>query len=145
MSPFSRVATVALSLLLAGCAIDPKVVQAGPQTYMVSSDGGLTWTEATQTAREAVFHAANRYCAKRKLVMVPVSLDTHPSDIDGRFERVDLIFRALRRGDPEIARSQAVFRQHDPMVVRESIVNFIPDPADSQPERPTGRKSTPRP
>ena len=45
-----------------------------------------------------------------------------------RFDRADLVFRALRPGDPEIARSQAVFRQHDPMVVRESVVNFNPGP-----------------
>ncbi len=144
MSPLARVALLALSLLLPGCAIGPKVVQAGPQTYMVSSDGGLSLNETTEPAREAVFHAANRFCAKRKLVMVPVSVDTHPSEGDNHFERVDLVFRALRRGDPEIARSQAVFRRHDPMVVRESIVTFNPDPADNQSVQP-GRKSAPRP
>jgi hypothetical protein len=145
MSPLARVVPLALILLHAGCAMGPKVVQAGPQTYMVSSDGGLSWNETTAPAREAVFLAANRFCAKRKLVMVPVSVDTRPSEGDDRFERVDLVFRALRRGDPEIARSQAIFRRHDPMVVRESIVNFTPDPADTQPERPTGRRSAPRP
>ena len=144
MSPLARFAMLALILLHAGCAIGPKVVQAGPQTYMVSSDAGLSWSEATGSSRDAVLRAANRFCAKRKLIMVPVSLDVHPTDSEGLFERADLVFRALRRGDPEIARSQAVFRQHDPMVVRESIVNFTPDPADNQPDRQTGRKSAPR-
>jgi hypothetical protein len=145
MPPLARFAALALSLLLAGCAMGPRVVSAGPQTYSVSSDDGLSFSEGTGPAREAVFRAANRFCAKRKLVMVPVSLDVHPGDSDGHLPSVDLVFRALRRGDPEIGRSQAVFRHYDPMVVRESVVNFTPDPADSQPDRPTGRKSTPRP
>jgi hypothetical protein len=141
MHRLAPAAGFALSLLLVGCAMGPRVVPAGPQTYTVSSDGGLNLTTATSPAREAVFRAANRFCIKRKLVMVPVSLDEHPGQFGERLPSADLIFRALPPGDPQIARAQAIFRHYDPMVVRESVIKFTADPAD-QPRRTTG---TPHP
>lgn len=136
---------LALSWLLAGCALGPRVVPAGPQTYTVSAEGGLNWTEATSSAREAVFSAANRFCAERKLVMVPVSLDVHPGEWGERLASADLVFRALRPGDPAIGRSEAVFRHHEPLVVRESVVKFAPPPADTQPKRAGKSESGARP
>lgn len=132
MNRFPLVAGLAVALMFAGCALDPRVVPTGPQTYSVSSENGLSWKGTTAEAREAVFHAANRFCAKRKLVMVPVTLDVRPSESTERLPSADLVFRALRPGDPEIARSQAIFRQHDPLVVRESVVNFVPEQAPRQ-------------
>ena len=140
MPPLARLTALVLCLLPVGCALGPRVVAAGPQTYLVSSEGELSFSTATEPAREAVFRAANRFCTKRKLVMVPVSLDVHPGDLDGRLTSADLVFRALRPGDPQIAGSQAVFRHYDPMVVRESVVKYTPDPA----YRPSKPKSTPR-
>jgi hypothetical protein len=90
-------------LCIAGCA-GPEIVPAGPDTYTVSSGGGLGMTPATAPQRAAAFKAANAFCAKRGLVMVPVSVDTKPGEIGRHTAEVDLVFRALRPGDPDIKR-----------------------------------------
>lgn len=117
-----------VTLLVSGCANwGPQVQTAGPGTLTVTAEDQLKWNAATVPAREVVFGVANDYCAKRGLVMVPVSLDVRPGEIGLRAGSADLVFRALKPGDPAIARSQAIFRQYDPMVVRESVVKFNPD------------------
>ena len=118
---------VAVVLAFSGCASGPRVAPAGPQTHTVSAEDGLNWDTRTIPARERVFLAANRFCAKRKLVMVPVSLDVRPGEPGVRPATADLVFRALQPGDPAIGRSKAMFRHYDPMVVRESVVHFGPD------------------
>ncbi len=125
-----------LSLLIVGCAEwGPQVQSAGPQTYTVSAEDKLNWNTATTPAREVAFDIANRYCEKRHLVMVPVSLDVRPGEVGLRAGAADLVFRALHPGDPAIARSQAIFRQYDPMVVRESVVKFGTDGSE-RPAKP---------
>jgi hypothetical protein len=120
MNPFVRAFALAPVLMLAGCALGPRVVPVGPQTYSVSATDGLV----SAPAREVVLSTADRYCSKRKLVMVPVSLDVHPGTNRDPLATADLVFRALKPGDPEIGRSQAVFRHHDPLVVRESVLKL---------------------
>lgn len=127
MHRFAPLSVLCLGLLISGCATGPQVVSAGPQTYTISTEDTLKWNATTVSARELAFTEANAYCAKRKLVMVPVSLDVRPGEIGVRTGSADLVFRAMRPGDPEIGRSQAVFRHYDPMVIRESIVKFNPD------------------
>lgn len=120
--------SLTLTLLSSGCANwGPQVQAAGPGTLTVTAEDQLKWNAATVPAREVVFGVANEYCAKRGLVMVPVSLDVRPGEIGVRAGSADLVFRAMKPGDPAIAHSQAVFRQYDPMVVRESVVKFNPD------------------
>jgi hypothetical protein len=119
-----------VALFFGGCASGPRVTPAGPGSYSVTSEDGLRWNTATIPAREIAFQAANRYCAKRKLVMVPVTLDLRPGEIGVRPATADLVFRALPPGDPQIARSQAIFRHYDPLVVRESVVNYGSEPRD---------------
>ena len=125
---------LAPALAFTGCASGPRVAPAGPQTHTVSAEDGLNWDATTIPARELAFRAAHRYCAKRKLVMVPVSLDVRPGEHGVRPATADLVFRALPPGDPAIGRSKAIFRYYDPMVVRESVVYFGPDGT----ERPAG-------
>src|SRR4051794_29765949 len=88
---------LALALLLAGCATwSPQVQSAGPQTYTVSAEDRLNWNTATTPAREVAFDVANKYCARRKLVMVPVSLDVRPGETGTRVGTADLVFRAMQ-------------------------------------------------
>lgn len=125
MNPLARAFAFAFILSLGGCAMGPRVVPVGPQTYSVSSADGYV----SATAREVVLNAANRYCAKRKLVMVPVSLDVHPGAIRDRLSMADLVFKALPPGDPAINRTRAVIRYHDPLVVQESVLR---EPAEAR-------------
>jgi hypothetical protein len=124
MHRFVPFPALALAFLIAGCAWGPRVVSAGPQTYTITAEEGLKWNAAVIPPRELVFHAANKYCTKRKLVMVPISLDVRPGEMGVRLATADLVFRALPPGDPQIARSQMIVRYYDPMVVRESVIKF---------------------
>jgi hypothetical protein len=116
---------LAFTFVFGGCASwGPNVQSAGPQMFSITAEDRLNWNTTTTPAREVAFESANKYCAKRKLVMVPVSLDVRPGEIGVRPGTADLVFRALKPSDPAIARSQAVFRHYDPMVVRESVVKY---------------------
>jgi len=95
-----RTTTALLALsLFAGCAA--QVVPAGPDTYTVSSSGAGF---STAGVRARAYRAANDFCAKRGLVMVPVSFDAQGGVLGQRPPTADLVFRALRPGDPEIKR-----------------------------------------
>lgn len=93
-----------LATLFTGCASRPEVVPAGPDTYTVAAGGGMGWTPSSAPVRAAVYRAANEFCQKRGLVMVPVSLDQRPGQIGSHTASVELVFRALPPGDPEIQR-----------------------------------------
>ena len=54
--------------------------------------------------RERVYEKANSYCAKRALVMVPVSFDAREGVYGQTAPSANLVFRALHPGDPEIKR-----------------------------------------
>jgi hypothetical protein len=93
---------ISLSTLI-GCA-GPQVVPAGPDTYSVSAGGGLGWTPSSAPVRAKVYQAANDYCTKRGLIMVPISVDQRPGQIGRHTASMELVFRALPPGDPEIRR-----------------------------------------
>ncbi len=117
------------ALLLAGCATGPRVVPAGPQTYMVSTGGGLGWRTTEASARETVLRQAERFCKKRGLVMVPLTLDVHPGELEEYEPAADLVFRALPPGDREIGRKPLTIRRHEPLLVRETVVPYLRDPS----------------
>jgi len=89
-------------LLFNGCALE--VVPAGPDTYTVAGGGGLGFTPASGPVRARVYKTANTWCAARGLVMVPVAIDERPGEMGRHTAQVELTFRALRPGDPEIKR-----------------------------------------
>jgi hypothetical protein len=89
---------------MTGCASEPEVVPAGPDTYYVSAGGGLGWTPASAPIRAKVYKAANNFCAKRGLVMMPVSVNERPGEMGRHTASMDLVFRALKPGDSEIKR-----------------------------------------
>ena len=91
-------AAIAFSLL-AGCAAE--VIPAGPDTYTVASSGAGF---STAGVRAKTYRAANDYCQKRGLVMVPVSFDAQGGVLGQRPPTAELVFRALTPGDPEIKR-----------------------------------------
>lgn len=88
---------------LAGCST-PEIVPAGPDTYTVAAGGGLGFTPSSAPVRASVYKAANKYCADRGLVMMPVSIDVQPGQQGKHTASVELVFRALPPGDPEIDR-----------------------------------------
>ncbi|MEO5915499.1 MAG: hypothetical protein ABIS50_14800 [Luteolibacter sp.] len=85
--------------LALGCA--PQVIPAGPDTYTVSSSGAGF---SAAGVRAKVYQTANDFCASRGLVMVPISIDARVGVLGQRPPSADLVFRALKPGDPEIKR-----------------------------------------
>jgi hypothetical protein len=88
------------ALFLTGC-VSTSVISSGPDTYMVSASGAGF---ATAGVRETVYRKANKYCEDRGLVMVPVSFKARPGELGRHPPSADLIFRALKPGDPDIDR-----------------------------------------
>ena len=88
------------AFLLSGC-VSSDVISTGPDTYMVSASGAGF---ATAGVREVVYKKANEFCAAKGLVMVPVSLKVRPGELGRNPPSADLIFRALKPGDPAIGR-----------------------------------------
>ena len=66
------------------------------------SAGGAGFS--TGGVRASTYRKAQAYCAERGLVFVPVSFDSQPGVLGQRPPTADLVFRALRPGDPEIKR-----------------------------------------
>ncbi len=88
--------------LLGGC-VSSDVIPAGPDTYMVSASGAGF---ATAGVREKVYKKANDFCAARGLVMVPFSFKARPGELGRHPPSADLVFRALKPGDPAIGRPE---------------------------------------
>lgn len=102
MTPRHIISTTCALILVsffAGCAA--QVIPAGPDTFTVSSSGAGF---STAGVRARTYRAANDYCTRRGLVMVPVSFDAQGGVLGQRAPTADLVFRALRPGDPEIKR-----------------------------------------
>ena len=94
-----RALTVLAVVCLAACSTG--VVPAGPDTYIVSQK--VSSFGSTGGGKAAAYREANAWCAKRGLVMVPISVDTREAR-PGQMGTAELTFRALRPGDPEIVR-----------------------------------------
>lgn len=55
-------------------------------------------------AKAAAYREANKWCAARGLIMVPVSIDEQNPVTGQHMGHAELTFRALKPGDPEIRR-----------------------------------------
>lgn len=90
----------AAAAFLAGCSTG--VVPAGPDTYMLSVPA--TGFSTAGAAKAKAYKQASEWCARRGLVMVPVSVDASGPQFGRSMGRADLVFRALKPGDPDINR-----------------------------------------
>ncbi|NDV63134.1 SHOCT domain-containing protein [Puniceicoccales bacterium CK1056] len=68
---------------------------------MVTSSGAGF---STASVRENVFQKASEYCESKGLVMMPVSFNAEPGRMGRNAPSADLVFRALKPGDPELGR-----------------------------------------
>jgi hypothetical protein len=87
-------------VVLSGCSTS-NVIATGPDTYMVSASGAGF---ASAGVREAVYKKANGFCSSKGLVMVPISFKAREGKLGSHPPSADLIFRALKPGDPDIGR-----------------------------------------
>jgi len=94
--------SVPLILLLASCGVTTsEVVPAGKDTYFVSGRG---YAVASGGSFAKVYKEADEFCKKQGKFFTPVS--SHAEKIDQMSSSVELTFRCLLEGDPELQRPQ---------------------------------------
>ena len=89
-------------LVLAGCAYNSGVIPMGPDTYMLSKQGGGAWTPANKLLANAM-QEANEYCDSMQKKLMPVQTRVQPAGI-GVFPAAELQFMCLTEGDYELRR-----------------------------------------
>lgn len=84
-----------------GCA-STGVVPIGPDTYMISRQGGGAWT-STGKLKAEIIREGNEYCLSIQKKFMPVSTQTIPSEF-GRLPEAEMQFMCLTEGDYELRR-----------------------------------------
>jgi hypothetical protein len=101
-----RKSTVCLAtLILAGCASNPRVEPLGPDTYLVIHEAATGFTGADAQRIAALDHAA-RYCAtQQKALQVINTTVSSPPYIFGHYPRAEVQFMCLKSDDPRLKRT----------------------------------------
>jgi len=86
---------------LTSCVSISDIVPAGKDTWMVT--GSNTRIGADATMKAELYKKASDYCAGQNKYFVPVS-QNYINLVIGRPGNVDLTFRCLVEGDPELSR-----------------------------------------
>jgi hypothetical protein len=79
-------------LVLAGCGGTSDVVRAAPNTYMISSGGGI-YTQNPSGIRQKVYERANKYCDAMGKSMVPLKTNEQPYELGHHTASVELSFK----------------------------------------------------
>lgn len=88
---------------LSACAANTGVVPIGRDSYMVSKQGWIS-TQAVGSLTADVYRQANQSCAGLGKQFQVVSLREQPGDFGRSYPEVELSFRCLAAGDPELQR-----------------------------------------
>jgi hypothetical protein len=80
------------ALALSACGSTSKVVRAGPDTYMISSGGGM-YEQNPSGIRQTVYERANAYCGSMGKTMTPVATDEQPYALGRHTANVSLTFK----------------------------------------------------
>ena len=85
--------TVGLLVILCGGCASPNIVPAGKDTFMVNGGG---WPRMNGFAVESeCYQAANQFCAKRGLIMIPLSTTTKDGQVFAHNASCKLVFKAV--------------------------------------------------
>jgi len=91
-----------LGSLFSGCASGTGVVPMGPDSYMISKQGGSAFVASGKLKAE-VYAEASFYCKDNGKEMMPVSSNEIHGGI-GVFPQAELDFMCLSPGDPQLTR-----------------------------------------
>lgn len=91
-------------MALIGCATTTDVVPMGPDTYMISASAPGA-RKSGSVLKASLYKQADEWCRERGLVMVPVSEQSANSTGIGSGASAEVVFRAVKPGDPEIRRT----------------------------------------
>ena len=102
------------SLVLAVCVFtacsSSGVVPAGPDTYLISRS--VSGFSTAASAKAKLYREASAWCKAQGLVMVPLSSDEKDPLAGKRMGSAELLFRALKPGDPDIQRANVESPNH---------------------------------
>lgn len=99
-----RAASLAIALLVAGCASNSGVIPIGTDTFMVSRQAA-TGFSGSGTLKAEAFQEANQYCAAlHKKLQVVSTTEAQPPFVFGNFPKAEVQFMCLDAGDAELAR-----------------------------------------
>ena len=87
---FVRIFTFAV--VLTGCGSTSEVVRAGPDTYMISSGGGL-YEQNPSGIRQEVYSQANEHCDAMGKTMIPVDINERQYQLGKHTASVSLTFK----------------------------------------------------
>jgi hypothetical protein len=93
---------VLLALSFTGCATNSGIVPEGPDTYLISRQGGSAFT-SSGSLKVAAIREASAFCVKdgKKFMLTSTSeLAAGP----GRFPEAEVQFMCLNADDPELVR-----------------------------------------
>jgi len=91
------------------------VIPSGPDTYTVTASGAGFGTGGVQSS---VYAKANEYCRELGLTMVPVSIQTREGVYGQRPPSAELVFKALKQGDPNISQTKTQYLRGPPLPPR---------------------------
>jgi hypothetical protein len=97
-------AFAATCLFNSGCASTSAVVPMGPDTYMISKGNAMSLGSGGALKAD-LYQKADAWCREKGLVMVPVSERSVDGLAYSHGTSAEVVFRALRPGDPEIKRT----------------------------------------
>lgn len=86
------IAILAFAVLLAGCRSTSQVVRAGPDTYMISSGGGM-YEQNPSRIRQEVYVQANEHCDAMGKTMTPVDSNERQYQLGRHTANVALTFK----------------------------------------------------
>jgi len=81
-------------LMLVGCGGTSEVVRAGPDTYMISSGGGM-YEQNPSGIRQEVYQRANAYCDAMGKTMTPENTNERPYALGRHTASVSLTFKCM--------------------------------------------------
>lgn len=96
--------SIALGLLVTGCASNPGVAPLGPDSYVVSRQAATAFS-GLGSLRAKALREADEFCKKQgRALRVVHTKDSEPPYIFGNYPRTEVEFMCLRPDDPELTR-----------------------------------------
>ena len=87
-----NITILALALVLSSCGSTSKIVRAGPDTYMISSGGGM-YEQNPSGIRQKVYEQANEHCDSMGKTMVPVDTNERQYQLGRHTASIALTFK----------------------------------------------------
>jgi len=92
------------TLFLTGCAVNSGVAPTGPDSYMLSKQGGTAFTPIGPLKADALREASQFCVTQGKLFRTTYTSESKPPYIFGNFPRAEIQFMCLSEGDADLTR-----------------------------------------